>query len=107
MFQNFIEAGGAVVFRDHLTNSTNIESLKQQVKSMMIFSDKAEYPYKQNGVRARACKVCGKEGGMVNIMNHIESNHITGISIPCDTCGKAFKSRPTLKIHKYKHHRKN
>ena len=107
ILQTTIEAGRAVVFRDHLTNSTNIESLKQQVKSMMIFSDKAEYPYKQNGVRARACKVCGKEGGMVNIMNHIESNHITGISIPCDTCGKAFKSRNSLNAHKSQQHRKN
>ena len=107
ILQTTIEAGRVVVLRDHLTNSTNIESLKQQVKSMMIFSDKAEYPSKQNGVRARACKVCGKEGGMVNIMNHIESNHITGISIPCDTCGKAFKSRNSLNAHKSQQHRKN
>ena len=43
---------------------------------------------------------------MANIRDHIESNHITGISIPCDTCGKAFKSRNSLCAHKSPQHRK-
>ena len=94
----------AVALTDHTTNYTDIESLDQQVKSMMIFSDNAD-PYKPG--RARICKVCGKEGSRQYIINHIEANHITGISIPCDTCGKAFKSRNTLNNHKYQQHRKN
>ena len=40
-------------------------------------------------------------------MKHIEGDHITSISIPCDTCGKAFKSRDTLTGHKSRKHRKN
>ena len=93
----------AVALTDHTTNYTNIESLNQQVKSMMIFSDSAA-PNKSQG-RARICKVCGKEGDQSQIMQHIEANHITGISIPCDLCGKAFGSRPSLKDHKYRLHK--
>ena len=93
-----------VSLTDNATNKTNIEHLKQQVKSMMTFSDNAA-PYK-NG-RARICKVCGKEGTMQSIMSHIEANHITEISIPCDLCEKSFKSRNVLATHKYRQHRKN
>ena len=92
----------AVALTDHTTNYTDIESLDQQVKSMMIFSENP------NGKgRARICKVCGKEGSMGDIMKHIEANHITGISIPCDLCGKAHGSRNSLIMHKSRHHRKN
>ena len=96
----------AVALTDHTTNYTDIESLDQQVKSMMIFSDNAN-PYSKRGGRARICKVCGKEGNMSNIMHHIEGNHITGISIPCDLCGKAYQSRNTLTYHKSQEHKKN
>ena len=74
------------------------------MKSMLKFSKNAD-PYKKNGVRARLCKVCGKEGSMQNIMSHIEANHISGISIPCDLCEKHFMSRYSLRIHKSRDHR--
>ena len=93
----------AVALTDHTTNYTDIESLDQQVKSILETSDNAD-PYGRG--RARRCKVCGKEGSFSTIMNHIEANHITGISIPCDTCGKAFTSRNTLVSHKSQQHRK-
>ena len=89
---------------DDKTNNTDIISLDQQVKSMMIFSNNADL-YKGKQVRARICKVCGKEGSMINIMNHIESNHINGISVPCNLCGKSFTSRNTLASHKFRKHR--
>ena len=95
----------AVALTDHTTNNTDIESLDKQVKSMMIFSNNAAARKKEG--RARICKVCGKEGSRTIIMNHIEANHITGISIPCDLCGKAFKSRNVLTSHKSQQHRKN
>ena len=95
----------AVALTDDTTNNTDIESLDKQVKSMMIFSDNAD-PNNRTG-RARICKVCGKEGNWTAIKNHIENNHIIGISIPCDLCGKAFKSRNLLANHKSRHHKKN
>ena len=79
-----------------------MESLDQQVKSMMLVSENAD-PYKKG--RARICKVCGKEGSYQLIKDHIEANHIAGISIPCGLCGQVVKTRNALKIHKYKRHR--
>ena len=96
----------AVAVKDHATNYTDIESLDQQVKSMMMFSENAATEKGRQG-RARICKVCGKEGGAINIKNHIEANHITGISIPCDLCEKSFKSRNSVAVHKYNQHRNN
>ena len=74
------------------------------MKSMMVFSENAD-PYRQDGTKARICKVCGKEGEMGNIIRHIEANHIAGISIPCDLCGQVVGTRHALAQHKSKHHR--
>ena len=49
------------------------------------------------------CKVCGKEGLTKQIRNHIESNHLEGISLPCDYCGNTLSSRSSLGIHKSKY----
>ena len=92
----------ALVLTDKVTNNTDMESLDQQVKSMMTISENAA-PYNQG--RARICKVCGKEGSMTDIRNHIEAHHIDGISIPCGLCGQGFSSRNALKVHKYRNHR--
>ena len=92
----------ALVLTDEVSNNTNMKSLDQQVKSMMLISENVD-PYQQG--RARICKVCGKEGSMQNIMGHIEANHIAGISIPCPRCGKYFKTKNGLQTHKSRHHR--
>ena len=92
----------ALAVTDQATNKTDLESLDQQVKSMMTFSENAD-PYLK-GRRARICKVCGKEGSQTSIMKHIEGNHITGISVPCDLCGHTFTTRNALQVHKFRHH---
>ena len=94
----------ALVLTDEATSTTNIENLDQQVKSMMTVSENAD-PYRKKNGRARICTLCGKEGSMGNIMQHIEANHIAGISIPCDRCGFVSRSRHALQVHEYKHHR--
>ena len=85
------------------TNIFDIESLNQQVKSMMTSSENAN-PYKNQGGRAKICKVCGKEGSMSHIKDHIEANHIAGISIPCGLCGQVVRTRHALQMHKSRHH---
>ena len=77
------------------------------MKSMMIFSENLDPYDKRGAIRARICKVCGKEGSMQLIKQHIEAKHITGISIPCDLCGKAQGSRNSLRSHKSVYHRKD
>ena len=54
--------------------------------------------------KAFICKVCGKEGRVHVIRNHIEVNHMEGISIPCDYCDKVFTARDNLRKHKSKFH---
>ena len=82
---------------------TDEESLDQQVKSMMIFSEK-NGP-KGHG-RLRICKACGKEGRMNSIMHHIEAHHIAGISLSCDLCGQILGTRDALRQHQAGHYRK-
>ena len=93
-----------LVLTNEATNIFYIESLDQQVKSMMTFSENAN-PYKNQGGRAKLCKVCGKEGSNAHIKDHIEANHIAGISIPCGLCGQIVRTRHALQMHKSRHHR--
>ena len=56
---------------------------------------------KTSGKNARGqliyrCKVCGKEEINGGMKNHIETNHLEGISIPCELCEKTFRSRNSL-----------
>ena len=92
----------ALTLSEEATKNTDMESLDQQVKSMMTFSEKAD-PYGRG--KARICKVCGREGSCAQILNHIEAHHIAGISIPCDLCGTQFKSRNSLSKHKSVYHK--
>ena len=78
--------------------SVDMQDLDTTVKSMMDTS--------QNMIRdgncqkkAKICKICGKEGGATAIKNHIEVNHLEGVSIPCNQCDKTFRSRNALTKH--------
>ena len=50
------------------------------------------------------CNVCGKEGLSIHIQNHIEANHLEGVSLPCKQCDKTVKSRRELTEHKHRRH---
>ena len=81
----------------------NIQDLDCQVKSMMSVSENRTKGKSSTG-KARICNVCGKEGQMAQIIQHIEKNHITGVAIPCNDCSMSFPSRNGLASHKsYRH----
>ena len=85
--------------------SGELQQLDETVKSMMETSQNMF----QEGNRRRQgkqCKVCGKEGRATDILRHIETYHLEGVSIPCKYCGKIFRSRNNLSIHVSKQHRK-
>ena len=85
------------------SNTDDIHELDQKVKSMM---HKSQHMM-QSGSRlttAAICNVCGKEGHPRNISDHIESNHLEGVSIPCDLCEKKCRSRKYLSKHKQAEH---
>ena len=88
------------------SGGTNLEELDLKVKSMMSYSEnRAPGAGGHSGGRARVCNICGKEGHRTYVMQHIEANHMTGLSIPCHLCGNLFCSRNALRIHKSRTHR--
>ena len=91
-------------------NSTDLQALDEKVKSMMekglnkILVGK----YRDGTPRQEMsyiCKVCGMDGRIHVIRNHIEANHLEGISIPCDFCDKICPSRKGLEMHKSRFHK--
>ena len=80
--------------------------LDSKVKSMMEKGSNM-ISVGNNGKRQKSeiCKICGKEGQTVAIRDHIEANHLEGISLPCNVCGKTLRSRNTLRLHKSAKHR--
>jgi len=79
----------------------DLQDLDDKIKSMMMFSENV---INAKEGRARICKVCGKEGQLATIAEHIEANHITGVSHNCNTCGTVVKTRHSLNAHKSKFH---
>ena len=77
--------------------SGDLQELDEKVKSMMENSQNLT----PNGrEKAKICKVCRKEGYNVGIRDHIEANHLQGVSLPCNICKKTFRSRKLLRTHK-------
>ena len=56
--------------------------------------------------QAYVCHVCEKEGVRNVIKEHIEANHLEGLSIPCNRCEKTFRSRHALRLHNAAPHSK-
>ena len=82
----------------NLVSGDNLQELDEKVKSMM---EKSQIENRaSDGKRAYTCKVCGKEGQWVAIRDHIEANHLEGVFLPCNVCGKECRSRNNLRRHK-------
>jgi len=94
---------GVVALNDS-TVVADLEGLDEQIKAMMEISENALGGAYGN-LKARACKVCGKEGKDFDIRRHIESNHITGVSHSCNVCGKTSRSRHALRVHMSSYHK--
>merc|ERR1712129_399373 len=96
---------GSVAVVDPYTVAADLQDLDEQINSMMEVSENLVGGSGIHGNRkARVCKVCGKEGHQANIKAHIEANHLTGPSHPCNICGKTSRSRHGLRLHKTKEH---
>ena len=93
-----------------VASAAESEEVYEQVRSMMEKSRNMI----QNGItngkaklkRAFICKVCGKEGAKQAIVDHIELHHLEGVSLPCNSCQKTFRSRRNLRDHTSSNHRK-
>ena len=79
--------------------SGDLQDLDVKVKSMIEKSENF-IPNARGRERAKICKVCGKEGAGIAIRDHIEANHLEGVSLPCNICERTFRSRIRLRQHK-------
>ena len=91
-------------------SGTDLQALDEKVKSMMEKGQRMIAIAKRaNGTFQQAtsviCKVCGKEGRWHVIKDHIEFNHLDGISIPCGHCDKTFSTRHSLRKHTRLYHK--
>jgi len=77
-------------------NITDTQELDDKVKSMMI---KSQNNYQNGHQKAYICTVCGKEGMGSAIKDHIEANHLEGVSIPCNSCDKRFRTKQSIRRH--------
>merc|ERR1712204_99491 len=84
-------------------NITDIQELDEKVKSMMAKSQNIIQNGPNSSTKAHICTMCGKEGRERDIMDHIEANHLEGVSIPCNLCDMRFRSRRGLRRHIAKH----
>ena len=82
--------------------SVELQGLDDQIKSMFTKTNISAGSDK--GLLA-TCNVCGKQKPLKQMPQHIEANHITGISHSCDLCGKTSRSRNALKVHKIAYHK--
>ena len=83
--------------------AANLQELDKTVKEMMKTSENmVQVGNRQR--RAKICKVCGKEGYLIDITRHIETHHLEGLSVPCNLCDKRIRSRNALRAHMIKEH---
>ena len=88
-------------------NGDLLAELDEKVKSMMEQGHNMISYGKGRLRKANVCKVCGKEGQIVAIRDHIEANHLEGVAIPCNFCEKTFRSRHSLRNHRRSQHNEN
>ena len=81
-------------------HSANMLQLDEQINSLMTKSSRKEG---RNPIYI--CNVCGKEDIRGHMRDHIEANHLEGISIPCNFCEKMFRSRNSKAVHVSLYHK--
>ena len=100
-FEDQISTEKAVVIRKD-EFSGELEELDNKINAMIGRGENL-IPKGSAMIKVYVCKACGKEGASTTTLRaHIEANHIEGISIPCNSCQKAFRSRKALRQHRCK-----
>ena len=88
------EATTAIVSID-TDDITNIAEVDAKIMEHILKNNDGSY----------SCGMCGKNAGKIShIKNHVET-HMEGLSFPCQSCDKTFRSRNALSLHKSKYHR--
>ena len=83
----------------------SMEDIEKKISSMITLTDEVVEGTKQKIYNCNVCNACGKGGARSVIERHIEAKHITGVSYPCEICGKTSRSRNALQVHKSAKHK--
>ena len=81
--------------------SVELEQLDEQITTMIDLTEKLDYLKR----KLAKCNICGYEAPRSFVVRHIEANHITGVTHPCEICGKTARSRHAMRLHKYSTHK--
>ena len=98
---NKIEKIDGAVALTSFVSGVGLEELAETVKSFM---EKTQQRTQNGRGYLYTGKVCGKEGQSIHVQNHIEANHLEGVSIPCNMCDMTARSRRELTEHKHTYH---
>ena len=85
-----------IIVNANNSSVTNTEEIDEKIGEYVIRGEDGIYSY----------GYCGKVGmrDRANAKKHVEI-HIEGLSYPCHSCDKTFRSRHALSCHKSKYHR--
>ena len=98
--QQYSAVENTVAIRDQKV-SVELDQLDAQIESMMTLTDNVD----QRGAKLSMCTLCLKELTKGHMKDHIEANHINGVSHSCNICGKTARSRTALRSHKNTFHK--
>ena len=90
-----------VIATENSSTDANNQDLDDQINSVMTKTG-IKGP---NGRELFSCNICGKQAKHSHLRNHIEANHITGLSHACNICGRNSRSRNALGMHKHTYHK--
>ena len=76
---------GTIEQKSHF--SGDLQELDNKINSMMVKTSNKS----ARGHLLYMCTLCGKESELTQLKNHIEANHLEGISVPCNLCEKTFR----------------
>ena len=90
---------------DIFQNESAIVSIDTDVTNMAKVDAKIMEYVVKNQDGSYSCGMCGKNAGKLShIKSHVET-HMEGLSFPCQSCDKTFRSRNSLSIHITRYHR--
>ena len=90
---------------DIFQNESAIVSIDTDVTNMAKVDAKIMEYVVKNQDGSYSCGMCGKNSGRKkdHAKNHVET-HMEGLSFPCQSCHKTFRSRHSLATHKSRYH---
>ena len=90
-----------VALADKTVVNVELDQLDEQISTMVDLTEKFDHLKR----KLAKCNICGHEAPRSYVVRHIEANHITGVTHPCEICGKTARSRHAMRKHMYSWHK--